>query len=394
MRILFLLFVLALAFLPATADEYTDTATKVVYSYERGSDVAQVKAGKDAKGEITILERFTINGQEYVVNRVDDSAFKENKWITAVFLPQTIQDIQSHAFQNCTSLKSVPLPEGLLRIGLEAFRGSAITSLELPGSLWEVAWAAFMHCDSLKSLRLSSTSNGIRPDSFRFCDALETIVVDERNEGLDSRNGCNAIIVTATDELIMGCKGTVIPPSVKCIGEEAFGACQTLKEITIPESVDTIGTMAFYNCRNLSYVSLPKSLRIIGPLAFTYTNLQTVTIPPDVTQIWLKAFAEIPTLTSITSLIENPFDLEYPICDETGYDTVTLYVPAGTKEKYMAAEGWKDFAHIVEIDKSSVNDAIVETDAARSPVYDLQGRRLSGEPTKGIYIKDGRKYAK
>ena len=48
----------------------------------------------------------------------------------------------------------------------------------------------------------------------------------------------------------------------------------------------------------------------------------------------------------------------------------------------MAAEGWKNFAHIVEIDKSSVNDAIVETDAARSPVYDLQGRRLSGEPTK------------
>ena len=127
--------------------------------------------------------------------------------------------------------------------------------------------------------------------------------------------------------------------------------------------MESIGRQAFYKCNGLSHITLPKNLRSIGGAAFVQTSLEKVTIPSGVTDIQYKAFAEIPTLTSITSLIENPFPFQWAIIDR--YNTVTLYVPAGTKEKYMAAEGWKNFAHIVEIDKSSVNDAIVETDAAR-----------------------------
>ena len=394
MKKLTLLFLLTLSTLSVVADEYTDPLTKVVYSYNPGSGVAQVKTGKEAKGDIAILESFTVGGQEYVVDCVEDSSFKENKWITSVSFPPTIKVINSDAFLDCTSLTSVHLPEGLMRIGLRSFQGCAISSLDLPGSLWEVAWAAFWHCDSLKSLRISSTTDGIHPEAIRFCDALETIVVDEGHKLIDSRDGCNAIIVTATDKLMMGCQSTVIPPSVKCIGESAFKACQTLKEIVIPESVDTILTQAFYNCQNLSSVSLPNSLQIIGPLAFMRSGLQTVTIPPGVTEIWKNAFAEIPTLTSISSLIEEPFNLTEPICDEETYSHTTLYVPAGTKRKYTAAR-WTDFRRIVELEKSSVGDAISEsTTAIPSTAYDLQGRRLADKPQKGMYIKDGRKYVK
>ena len=394
MKHLLSLFVLCLSALSAAADEYTDPVSKVVYSYQPGSGTAVVTGGADAKGDITILERFTADGQEYVVEKVGGSSFKQHKGITGVSFPPTVKEIDSEAFRDCTSLTSVRLPEGLRLISLYAFSGSAISSVELPEGLHAVCWMSFSYCNRLKSVRIPSDIGYIEEGAFYFCDSLETIVVDEDNKLIDSRDGCNAIIVTATNELKMGCQGTVIPPSVKRIGESAFKYCQTLKEIAIPESVDTIGTNAFFKCRNLSCVSLPKSLRTIAPYAFMNTGLQTVTIPSGVKEIWGWAFAGIPTLTSITSLIENPFDLEFPICDEAAYSSVTLYVPAGTKEKYMTTAGWKDFKHIVEMDNTSVSDTISKGDAVPSPSYDFLGRPTDIAPRHGIYVRDGKKYVK
>ena len=292
------------------------------------------------------------------LERVSDHMFDGCELLQALELPKGVKSVGDYAFKDCRSLRELTLPSGVTSIGMEAFMGcQALEAMVIPEGVTTIGDGAFENCYNLVSIHIPASVKSIGTAAFRNCPRLVSITVDPENKVFDSRNGCNAIIVTAYDRLIMGCKGTVIPPSVKCIGEKAFNSCQTLKEITIPESVDTIGTMAFYNCRNLSYVSLPKSLRIIDPFAFAYTSLQTVTIPSGVTQIWLKAFAEIPTLTSITSQIENPFDLEYPICDETGYDTVTLYVPAGTKEKYMAAEGWKNFTHIVEMESIVIGDA-------------------------------------
>ena len=55
-------------------------------------------------------------------------------------------------------------------------------------------------------------------------------------------------------------------------------------------------------------------------------------------------------LTSVTSLIEEPFDIDTETFGDDTYKNATLYVPAGTKEKYEATEGWKNFANIVEMD--------------------------------------------
>ena len=74
MKKLPLLFLFSLSTFSVAADEYTDSVTKVVYSYEPGSGVAKVKDGKDAVGEVAILERFTVGGQEYVVNFIDHGA--------------------------------------------------------------------------------------------------------------------------------------------------------------------------------------------------------------------------------------------------------------------------------------------------------------------------------
>ena len=76
--------------------------------------------------------------------------------------------------------------------------------------------------------------------------SLASIVVDKNNPVYDSRNNSNAIIETATNTLVSGCKTTVIPNSVTSIGSWAF-SMNDLTSVTIPDSVTSIGSWAFAN---------------------------------------------------------------------------------------------------------------------------------------------------
>ena len=131
-----------------------------------------------------------------------------------------------------------------------------------------------------------------------------SIIVDSENTKFDSRNNCNAIIESATNTLMLGCKKTIISNNVTTIGEYAFCGCTGLTSVTIPNSVIAIRGYAFFECDNLSIV---------------------------------------------VSKIENPFSISNSVYTKTIYDNATLYVPSGTIEKYKATEGWKDFVFIEEL---------------------------------------------
>ena len=87
----------------------------------------------------------------------------------------------------------------------------------------------------------------------------------------------------------------------------------------------------------------------IGEYAFFFcTHLTSVAIPNSVTSIGNSAFSKCSGLTSVTVL--NPIPV---IISEDVFSNrinVTLYVPKGSKEAYLAADYWKEFKEIVEID--------------------------------------------
>ena len=99
---------------------------------------------------------------------------------------------------------------------------------------------------------------------------MTTISVESGNTVYDSRNNCNAIVESATNTLMFGCKNTIIPNSVTSIGERAFEDCDGLTSITIPNSVTSIGEGAFYSCDGLTSISIPNSVTSIGEYAFEY----------------------------------------------------------------------------------------------------------------------------
>ena len=129
---------------------------------------------------------------------------------------------------------------------------------------------------------------------------MTTIVVDESNTIYDSRDGCNAIIKTASNTLIAGCQNTTIPNSATSIGQSAFSGCSSLASVTIPNSITSIGSYAFYGCSGLTSVTIPNSVITIGERAFCGCwGLTSVTIPNSVTSIDEGTFSSCWDLTSV-----------------------------------------------------------------------------------------------
>ncbi len=168
-------------------------------------------------------------------------------------------------------------------------------------SVTSIGKSAFRDCSGLTSVTIPSSVTIIGNYAFNSCSGLTSIVVDKGNVTYDSRNNCNAIIETATNTLITGCKNTIIPNSVTSIGEYAFRGCDGLTSVTIGNSVMSIGRSAFYGCSNLTSVTIPNSVTSIGHSAFCdCSGLTSVTIPNSVTSIGEYAFLGCDGLTSVT----------------------------------------------------------------------------------------------
>ena len=262
---------------------------------------------------------------------------------------------------------------GLGSIGDYAFSGcTGLTSIEIPNTVTYINSYAFSGCTGLTSIEIPNSVTSINEGAFSSCSGLEQIIVDAGNTVYDSRESCNAIINTSTNELVTGCKNTVILNSVTSIGDWAFAYCSGLTTIEIPNSVTSIGSSAFSGCSGLTSIEIPNTVTSIGEYAFSgCTGLTSIEIPNSVTLISYFVFGnctgltsiEIPNsvstiesyafrscfgLTSITVLADNP-----PILNSDAFynvnKSIPVYVPCGRVMAYRYRSYWNEFTNIQEL---------------------------------------------
>ena len=225
----------------------------------------------------------------------------------------------SDDYKSC--IKTIIVGEGVTSIGRSAFEGcSSLTSITIPNSVTSIGDYAFRGCSSLTSITIPNSVTSIGGYAFSGCSNLISIIVEEGNLVYESRENCNAIIKTATNELIQGSQSTIIPESVTSIGDYAFRGCSSLTSITIPNSVTSIGDDAFSGCTGLTAITIPEGVTSIDDNAFNgCTNLTHITIPNSVTSIDQYAF----------------FNTNLPIENNIRYaGTWAVEVTDDTKDKY------------------------------------------------------------
>ena len=251
-------------------------------------------------GAVVVPEKVYVGSTELTVTSIGDYAFSGCYNMTSVTIPSSVTSIGAYAFRN-SGLTSVTIPEGVTSIGEGVFEGcTGLTSVTIPEGVTSIGDYAFDYCYNLTSVTIPSSVTSIGMRAISRCFGLTSITVASGNTVYDSRDNCNAIIETASNTLIQGCKNTVIPSSVTSIGDYAFDGCYNLTSVTIPEGVTSIGNYAFYDCYNLTSVAIPEGVTSIGNRAFNFSGLTSVIIPSSVTSIGMSAFAQCMDLTSIT----------------------------------------------------------------------------------------------
>ncbi len=198
------------------------------------------------------------------------AAFGNCSSITSVIIPDSVIKIDQSAFFGCTGLTSVIIPDSITKIGSDAFSGcTGLTSIHIPTSLTKIGEGVFSGCSGLTSITIPVSVTSITRYSFNGCSGLERIEVDPANSVYHSSGNC--LIKTASKELVLGCKNSIIPTdgSVTSISR-AFAGCTGLTSIIISDGITYIAGEAFISCKNLTSITIPSSvIEDIGMGAFS-----------------------------------------------------------------------------------------------------------------------------
>ena len=250
------------------------------------------------------------------VTSIGSSVFEKCRSIRSVYIPNTMEFINTYAFKNCENLASVTFEEesNLELLTIDVFRGcSSLSSITLPDSLKSIGTGAFKDCTSLDSIIIPEGVTSIYADSFSGCTSLTNITIPNSVTGIGqwAFYNCTSLNNVTIPESITSialyafyrCTSLTsinIPDGVTSIGNGAFEYCSSLTSITMSSAVTSIGIFTFYHCTALTSITIPDSVTSIDETAFRgCTSLTSVTIPDSVTSIGEYAFFECKSLTAI-----------------------------------------------------------------------------------------------
>ena len=269
MRRLKLLTLLMAISLPSFAQTFTVDGIKYQTSGTTNGQVEVANQGGSVSGDIVIPKTVQHSGKIYTVTSIAYMAFEDCTGLTSISIPNSVTSIDFSAFKNCTALSSITLPNSVTSIGTLAFEGcSGLTSITIPNGVTSISHGVFHGCSGLTSITIPNSVTSIGDMAFVDCSGLTSISIPNS-------------VTSIGNMAFQGCSGLTsitIPNSVTSIGSRMFYDCSGLTSISIPNSVTSIGNEAFSRCRGLTSLTLPESVTGLGSNCFNYCDLQPLKI--------------------------------------------------------------------------------------------------------------------
>ncbi|MBR2800491.1 MAG: leucine-rich repeat protein, partial [Oscillospiraceae bacterium] len=224
--------------------------------------------------------------------RIDGMAFAKCTGLTELTIPGSVQTLGYDVFRECTALRKVTLGEGIPVIFESMFSGcSSLQEVNIPSSVTEIGNYAFYNCSGLTAITIPGSVQEMGTTIFRGCTSLQSVTLESGVPAI----GNGAFIECSSLREIS------IPSSVTSIGDHAFSKCTSLTELTIPGSVKTMGEAICTDCTGLQKVTIESGVPVIGKGAFIdCTNLREISIPSTVNSISDAAFSGCTSLSELT----------------------------------------------------------------------------------------------
>lgn len=256
---------------------------------------------------------------------------------TAAAASESVFDIQDGVLVKYTgSDREVVIPEGVTRIGEEAFKENwSLKKVVISEGVVDIGAAAFTYCNNLENVEFPASLENVGHNAFAYCGGLKKIVFPER-------------MVSIGDYAFMRCdlKNVEFPESLEHIGDRAFHDCN-LEKVVIPKRVNYVGAGSFVECKTIivdsenslydsrdncnaiiesgssklvvgcSGTVIPASVASIGGYAFADSTLENIIIPEGVVSIGEYAFSYCYYLNSVEfpASLEKIEDQAFQGCD-------------------------------------------------------------------------------
>ena len=396
----------------SAAQAATVTIDSLTYQTNENGTASVSNCSTSFAGTVTIPFSITVEGTAYTVTSIGERAFEDCTSLTEIIIPDSVTSIGNSAFYYCTKLTEIILPDSVTCIGNYAFRsctslteiqvsennssyqsiegilfskdgtllhtypaGKPDTSYIIPDSVTSIGNSAFWDCDSLTNAVIGNGVTSIGEDAFGSCDSLTHVTL---GNGVTSIGEYAFYYCTKLTEII-------IPDSVTTIGRNAFYDCDSLTNAVIGNGVISIGDYAFYSCDSLTHVTLGNGVTSIGEEAFYYCrSLKEITIPDSVTSIGDSAFSDCYSLTHVT--LGNGVT---SIGEEAFYYCRSLtHVTLGNGVTSIGEYAFEDCSSLTEI---IIPDSVTSiSDGAFSDCYSLTGIYFQSQtpPEVGSYVFD------
>ena len=385
------------------------------------------------------------------VTTIGDMAFA-NSALTTIIIPNSVQSMGKSVFFSCKHLTSVVLSENLTSINQETFEDCiSLTNINIPNGVTTIGYGAFYTCRNLPKITIPNSVTNIGSSAFSGCLGLLTLSIGKNvtHIGMSAFQNCTNLtdVYCYTDSVpiienvaftfnkrkpIASATLHVPVNSVDLYKADSrwngFGNIVALEEETVSYTKDQMATIILPTTPDASkgkYYRLDRCEE--GKIIFTEerepkARTPYIIVPNEDFSIDLDKL-ELESLLSDTVSVKGAmfigsYNSAERDCQEGFYIDIIDSTPdcqiIGTDQRKAAigalraflvapwddpytqgpTKGVTEKREIVLKDNPNGIESLIPNPSLREgSIYDLQGRRLSGKPSRGIYIKDHRKVA-